>query len=186
MIEAPWYSRLFYVNILVFVISFLLCAIIGAKRMGAPEPKSRVIVTLIFFIVGCVLMWFVSFSIDLAFWIGFCIIVFGEVVFALGFIAMREHPEKKKAVVDWGIYKVSRHSHILAGIICVFGVIVMGWNAASIMYMILWIYFVVFILMSHSYVLGEEKKNVEKFGEEYTNYMNKTPRYIGIPKSRKK
>jgi len=54
------------------------------------------------------------------------------------------------------------------------------------MYMILWIYFVVFILMSHSYVLGEEKKNVEKFGEEYTNYMNKTPRYIGIPKSRKK
>jgi len=173
--------------ILNLIVSMLLFKIINAKRMTGPGPgKFWVMIYFIELILFCVLMWFVSFSIDLAFWIGFCIIVFGEVVFALGFIAMREHPEKKKAVVDWGIYKVSRHSHILAGIICVFGVIVMGWNAASIMYMILWIYFVVFILMSHSYVLGEEKKNVEKFGEEYTNYMNKTPRYIGIPKSRKK
>lgn len=186
MIETPWYFRLLYVNILSFVISFLLSVVIGAKRMGAPEPKSRVIVSLMFFIVGCVLMWFTPFSIDLAFWIGLCIIVFGEVVFALGFIAMREYPEKKKAVVDWGIYKVSRHSHIIAGIICVLGVIVMGWNPASVMYMILWIYFVIFILMNHFYVLGEENVNLEKFGQEYTDYMNETPRYIGIPKSRKK
>jgi len=30
----------------------------------------------------------------------------------------------------------------------------------------------------------EEKINIEKFGQEYEDYMNKTPRYIGgIPKS---
>ena len=185
MMETPWYFRLFYVNILLFVISFLLSGIIGPKRMGAPEPKSWVIVSLIFFIIGCVLMWFTSFSIDLTFWIGLCIIIIGEVVYALGFIAMREHPEKKKVVVDWGIYKVSRHSHIIAGIICVLGVIVMGWNPESVMYMILWIYFVIFILMNHFYVLGEEKVNLEKFGQEYRDYMRKTPQYIGIQKSRK-
>jgi len=186
MIETTWYFRLFYVNILWFVISFFLSGIIKAKRMSSPEPKSIMIVFLMFFIVGCVLMWFVPFSINLAFWIGLGIIVFGEVVYGLGFFAMRAHPEKKKTVVDWGIYNISRHSHILAGIICVLGVIVIGWNPASVIYMILWVYFVIYVLMSHFYVLSEEKVNVEKFGQEYKDYMNNTPRYIGMPKSGKK
>jgi len=91
---------------------------------------------------------------------------------------MREHPEKKKAVVDWGIYKVSRHSHILAGIICLLGTIVMGWNTSSVMYMLLWVYFVLYVVMSHFYVLSEEKVNIEKFGQEYENYMKRVPRYF--------
>lgn len=143
------------------------------------------IVFLIGFLLGCVLMWFIPFNINWAFWIGLGIIVFGEVVYALGFIAMRDYPEKKKRVVDWGIYKVSRHSHVLAGLICLLGVIVMGWNPASVMYMILWVYFVLYVTMSHFYALSEEKVNIEKFGKEYADYMNKTPRYIGIPKPRK-
>ncbi len=124
-------------------------------------------------------MWFVPFRINLAFWIGLCILVFGEVVYALGYSAMREHSEEKKAVVDWGIYRISRHSHILAGIICLLGVIVMGWNWKSRIYIILWIYFILEIVISHFIVLTEEKMNIERFGEEY---MKRTPRYIGIPK----
>jgi protein-S-isoprenylcysteine O-methyltransferase Ste14 len=131
-------------------------------------------------------MWFISFSINFTFWIGFVVIIFGEIIYSLGFFAMRENTEKKKTVVDWGIYKISRHSHILAGIICVFGVIVIGWNPDSVIYIIFWVYFIVYILICHFYVLNEEKINIEKFGQEYKDYMNKTPRYIGIPKSRKK
>lgn len=130
-------------------------------------------------------MWFVPFVINLAFWIGLVIIVFGEVVYALGFIAMREHPEKKKTVVDWGIYKFSRHSHILAGIICLLGTIVIGWNITSVVYLVLWVYFVISVIQYHLYVLSEEKINIKKFGQEYVDYMKKTPRYIGIPKSSK-
>ncbi|MBA7475117.1 hypothetical protein ES707_10483 [subsurface metagenome] len=184
--ETAWYFRLFYVHILSFVISWLLFGIIRAKRMGPPAGKSWVIVTFIGVIVGWVLMWFVPFTINLAFWIGLGIIVFGEVVYALGYIAMREHPEKNKAVVDWGIYEVSRHSHVLAGIICLLGVIVMGWNPTSIIYKLLWVYFVFYIIAAHFYVLNEERVNIEKFGQEYVDYMNKTPGYIGIPKSAKK
>ncbi len=125
-------------------------------------------------------MWFVPFSINLAFWIGLGIIVFGEVVYALGYIAMTEHPEKKKAVVDWGIYKVSRHSHILAGIICLLGTIVMGWNTASVIYMILWVYFALYVIMSRFGVLNEEKINIERFGREYADYMKRVPRYFLI------
>lgn len=181
MMDTAWYFRLFYVPILAFIISLLLSKIIEAKRMGFPEGgKPWMIGNMTNFIVFLVLLWFDSFSINLAFWIGIGIIVFGEVVFTRGYIAMREHPEKKQTVVDWSIYKVSRHSHILAGIITNLGVIVMGWNQKSIIYIILWAYLVLNILFNHFYVLMEEKRNIEKFGQEYEDYMNKTPRYMGI------
>ena len=182
--ETAWYLRLFCVHFLSFAVSWLLYGIIRAKRMGAPTGRSWVIAFWIAFIVGWVLMWFVPFGIDLAFWIGLGIIVIGEVVYALGFIAMREHPEKEKTVVDWGIYRVSRHSHILAGVICLLGTIIMGWNTASVMYVILWVYFVLYVISSHFYVLHEEKANIEKFGEEYGDYMKRVPRYLIIKQGR--
>lgn len=179
--ETAWYFRLFYVNILWFIISWLLFGIIKAKRMSGPGPsKPWVLAFWASFTIGWVLAWFVTFSINLSFWIGISIIVFGEVVFALGYIAMREHPEKKKAVVDWGIYKVSRHSHVLAGIICLLGVIVMGWNPESIIYIILWVYFVLYVALSHFSILNEEKLNIERFGQEYADYMKRVPRYLLI------
>jgi len=177
--ETAWYFKLFFVNLLWFIVSWLLFGIIKAKRMSGPGPsKPWVLGFWMSFIVGWVLTWFVTFSINLAFWIGIGIIVIGEVVFALGYAAMREHPEKKKTVVDWGIYKVSRHSHILAGIICLLGMIVMGWNPASIIYIILWVYFVLYVALSHFGVLNEEKLNIDRFGQEYKDYIKRVPRYF--------
>ena len=177
--ETDWYFRLFYVHILGFILSWLLYGIIRAKRMTGPGPsKSWVTGYWISFIVGWILMWFVPFSINLAFWIGLGIIVFGEVAFVLGYIAMREHPEKKKAVVDWGIYKISRHSHVLASIICLLGVIVMGWNPGSVIWIILWVYFVLYVVFIHFSVLSEEKLNIERLGQGYGEYMKRVPRYF--------
>ncbi len=179
--ETAWYLRLFYMPILIMIISFFLYWVIKAKRMGGPQGgKPWMIGSMISLIVFVVLLWFVTFSVNLAFWVGLCIIVFGQVVFALGYIAMREHPEKKQTVVDWGIYKVSRHSHVLAGIITNLGVIVMGWNTESIIYIILWVYLVLDIVFSHFYILTEEKINMEKFGQEYADYMKRVPRYLLI------
>jgi protein-S-isoprenylcysteine O-methyltransferase Ste14 len=180
-VEAEWYFRLFFVNILWFLVSGLLSGIIRAKRMTGPGP-SRPWMTAFYtlFVVGWVLSWFVTFSINLAFWIGLAIIVIGEVIFALGYIAMREHPEKEKAVVDWGIYKVSRHSHVLAGIICILGLIVMGWHPESIIYIMLWVYWVLYMAFSHFGVLNEEKLNIKRFGQEYVDYMKMVPRYFLI------
>lgn len=177
--ETAWYFRLFFVQVAVFIISWLLYWVIKAKRMSGPGPdKKWMIAYFASLIVGLVLMWFVTFSINLAFWIGVAIVVLGEVVFALGYIAMREHPEKKQAVVDWGIYKVNRHSHVLAGIICLLGVVVMGWNPHSIIYIALWVYFVLDVILSHFSILNEERLNIERFGQEYKDYMNRVPRYF--------
>jgi protein-S-isoprenylcysteine O-methyltransferase Ste14 len=177
--ETAWYFRLFWVNFGWFIISWLLYFIIKAKRMAGPGPsRSWVMAFWASFITGWVLTWFVTYSINLAFWIGLVIIVFGEVVFALGYAAMREHPEKKQAVVDWGIYGVSRHSHVLAGIIVILGVVIMGWGSTSVAYILLWVYFVLYLILSHFGVLNEEKINVERFGQEYVDYMKKVPRYL--------
>ncbi len=181
MTDVPWYFRLFYIPILNFIISTLLFVIAKAKRMGFPEMNTLMKVIFVVSLVGgCVLMWFVPFRIDLAFWIGLCIVVFGHVIFSLGYSAMREHPEKQKVVVDWGIYGVSRHSHIMAHLITFLGVIVMGWNTRSIIYIILWGYFVLQVIFNHFYVLYEEKRNIEKFGQEYKDYMKRVPRYFSI------
>jgi len=177
--ETVWYFRLFFVHVAVFVISWLLYLGIGAKRMSGPGPdKPWMMAYFTCLIVGWALMWFITYSINPAFWIGLAIVVLGEVVYVLGYVAMREHPDKKQAVVDWGIYKVSRNSHVLAGIICLLGVVVMGWNTHSIIYIILWIYFILDVVLSHFSVLNEEKLNIERFGQEYKDYMKRVPRYL--------
>ena len=178
---TPWYFRLFYIPILNFVISFALFGIIRAKRMTSGGPSKPFMIAYMLMLIGfCALMWFIPFKINLAFWIGISIIVFGHVVSTLGHSAMREHLEKKKAVVDWGIYKISRHSHVLARIITDLGAIIMGWNLKSTMYLILWVYFALYIIIIHLGVLSEEKINIEKFGQEYKDYMKRVPRYFLI------
>jgi len=177
--ETAWYFRLFWVNLGWFIVSWLLYFIIKAKRMTGPGPsRSRVMAFWALLIISWVLTWFITYSINLAFWVGLFIIILGEIVFASGYMAMREHPEKKQAVVDWGIYKFNRHSHVLAGMICMLGLVVMGWSAGSVIYILLWVYFVLYVIMGHFGVLNEEKLNAERFGQEYADYMKRVPRYF--------
>lgn len=177
--ETAWYFRLFFVYLGWFIVSWLLFFIIKAKRMTGPGPSRSI--EMIFWavlIAGMAVTWFVTYSVNLAFWIGLVVIILGQVIFALGYAAMREHPEKKKTVVDWGIYGVSRHSHVLAGIICMLGTVIIGLSSNSVAYILLWVYFVVYVVVGHFGVLSEEKVNVERFGQEYAEYMKRVPRYF--------
>ena len=181
MENTAWYFRLFYVPVVNLIISMILFKIIPAKRMSRVGPDTFwVVVYFAELILWCVLLWFVPFRINPAFWVGIGIICFGHVVFVLGYSAMREHPEKKSAVVDWGIYSISRHSHVLAGRITTLGAIVMGWNFHAPIYIVLWLYFVVGMILTHCAVLSEEIKLIETFGKKYTDYMKRVPRYVGI------
>jgi protein-S-isoprenylcysteine O-methyltransferase Ste14 len=179
--DTVWYFRLFYIPIVNGIIAYLLTFIIKPKRMGMPEIGKPLMVLSTVGLIGlCVWLWFVPFSINVAFWIGLGIIVFGHVVNSLAYSAMREHPEKKKAVVDWGIYKVTRHPHFMHGLITTLGVIVMGWNTGSMVYMFLWLYFVLEIVFNHFGTLKEEEGTAKKFGQEYADYMKRVPRYFSI------
>lgn len=177
--ETAWYFRLFFVNIGCFIVSWLLFYIIKAKRMSGPGLSKRLIMMFwLIIIMGWILSWFITYSINVPFWLGLGIIIFGFVIYTLGYMAMREHPEKKQAVVDWGIYGISRNSHMLAGMICLLGVVVMAWNPSSILYIVLWVYYVVYVALMHFGVISEEKLNMERFGQEYIEYMERVPRYL--------
>lgn len=179
--DTPWYFRLFYVPIANMVITGLLVAIIKPKRMGAPDlNKSMLVISMVSMIALPILLWFVSFSINAAFWIGLIIVVLGQVIFALACIAMREHPEKSATVVDWGIYRITRHPHFLSSVVTCLGAIVMGWTTESTMYIIVWIYFMLDLAYIHVAILHEEKRTAEKLGPEYEAYMACTPRYFLI------
>ena len=52
-----------------------------------------------------------------------------------------------------------------------------------------WIFFLVAVvvaILEQNIVVSEERFCLKKYGDVYRDYMNRTPRWIGIPKSRKK
>jgi protein-S-isoprenylcysteine O-methyltransferase Ste14 len=77
-----------------------------------------------------------------------------------------------------GIYRISRHPWYIGLFSIYIGV---GIASAS------WLYILVTLIWSVTYrnvlMIPEERHCFEKFGDTYQEYMNRTPRWIGIPKS---
>jgi len=79
--------------------------------------------------------------------------------------------------VTRGIYHYSRHPLYLAALLIYFSV---GIASAS------WVFLLVFVVQSVSIkiaAVGEERFCLEKYGEAYREYIDKTPRWLGLPKS---
>jgi protein-S-isoprenylcysteine O-methyltransferase Ste14 len=62
--------------------------------------------------------------------------------------------------------------------IVLLGTIIMGWNTKSTVYLIVWIYFLLHVIFNHFAILYEEEKDVQKFGQEYEEYVKRVPRYF--------
>ncbi len=76
-----------------------------------------------------------------------------------------------------GIYRYSRHPMYLTPFLVFIGV---GIASAS------WIFLlcsIAFIILPPFFVKPEERFLLKKYGDSYREYMNKTPRWVGIPKS---
>ena len=76
-----------------------------------------------------------------------------------------------------GVYRISRHLMYLSGFLLYVGI---GRACASwvlLLCPLLWIVFWQIV------VPAEERFLLEKYGDSYREYMNRTPRWIGIPKS---
>ncbi|MGB7294825.1 MAG: isoprenylcysteine carboxylmethyltransferase family protein [Candidatus Aminicenantales bacterium] len=76
-----------------------------------------------------------------------------------------------------GVYKISRHPIYLSGFLMFAGV---GIACASWVVLLL---AVAWIVLWRILVPTEEKLLIEKYGDDYRDYMMRTPRWIGIPKS---
>lgn len=79
--------------------------------------------------------------------------------------------------VTKGVYRISRHPIYLSGFLLYVGI---GIACASWVLLLL---AVAWIVLFQIVVPAEERFLLEKYGDAYREYMNRTPRWIGIPKS---
>ena len=80
--------------------------------------------------------------------------------------------------VTKGLYRYSRHPMYLTSFLVFIGV-----SIASASWTFL-LFSIVFAVLAFIIVIPEERFCLEKYGDSYREYMNRTPRWIGIPKSR--
>jgi len=79
--------------------------------------------------------------------------------------------------VTRGVYRVSRHPIYLSGFLLYVGIGIACASWVLLLCAVLW------IVLWYIVVPSEERFLLEKYGDTYREYMNRTPRWIGIPKS---
>jgi len=170
---------------IVFLLQWLAILIIPghiAERTGdtgGVQTRQDRIVS--FFING---LWVVAtlYSIFLPFkvgklwlWIGLLFFIAGLVILVLATISIAGTPMGKPFTS--GVYRFSRHPGYLSMILVYLGV-----SIATVSWLFLLITVVTFFLLLYQ-VKKEESYCCVKFGDAYREYMDRTPRWIGSPKS---
>jgi len=108
------------------------------------------------------------------FYAGLAIFLIGLVVLTTATVNFATTP--MDVPITGGIYHYSRHPLYLASLLIYFSV---GIASAS------WVFLLVFVVQSVSIrisAVGEERYCLEKYGEAYSEYIDKTPRWLGLPK----
>jgi len=113
----------------------------------------------------------------ICFYAGLSIFLLGLVVLAAATVNFATTP--MDVPITRGIYHYSRHPLYLASLLIYLSV---GIASAS------WVFLLVFFVQSVSIriaAVGEERFCLEKYGDAYREYIDKTPRWLGLPKSRR-
>jgi len=113
------------------------------------------------------------------FYAGLPIYLLGLISYAMVWVGFATTPPDK--LVTKGIYRYSRHPMVLSTIILFVGI---GIATASWIFLLLPVVYMITPLLRM--VEAEERHCLKFYGDAYREYMNRTPRYIGIPKSEAK
>ena len=109
------------------------------------------------------------------FYMGIVIFILALVMSLMTTIGFATTPVDKP--VTSGIYRISRHPIYFSGFLLNLSI---GIACASWVIMLCAILWIVFF---HIVVPTEERFLIGQYGDAYREYMNRTPRWIGIPKS---
>ena len=113
------------------------------------------------------------------FYVGFTIALVGLIMLLTVWVKFATTPLDDEPITT-GLYRYSRHPMYLTMLLMGIGV---GIACASWLFLLLSIASVLFAIR---FVGIEERWCLEKYGDAYHEYMDRTPRYIGIPKSEAK
>ncbi len=155
------------------------------RASGQPEMKTSRPYKVVSYLSMVVETMAVAYSIFLPlklgttwFYAGLAIFLTGLVVLTTATVNFAKTP--MDIPVTKGIYHYSRHPMYLASLLIYLSV---GIASAS------WLFLLVFVVQSVSIVISaveEERYCLEKYGEAYREYIDKTPRWLGLPKSGRK
>ena len=151
------------------------------KKMGdVPYKKREKRAYVIYMVVLLVLL---AYSVFLPlklgtvwFYVGLTTYLVGLVMFLTAIVNVATTPPGQP--FTQGMYRYSRHPLYLSGFITFVGV---GLASASWVFLLL---SVVITILQTIQVIAEERSCLEIYRDEYQEYLNRTPRWIGIPKSR--
>ena len=130
-------------------------------------------------LIGCLCIYsiFLPLAVGTAwFFAGLPVYILGLVLITIAMLAFIATPLDKPNTT--GLYRLSRHPMYLGILLMYIGI---GIASAS------WVYLLLILAYLATYrtvfIIPEERMCCEKFGDSYREYMNNTPRWIGIPKS---
>ena len=106
---------------------------------------------------------------------GLPICFIGGILMLMAYISIMDTPPDK--LVTRGAYHISRHPLYVGQFLIYVG---MGLACASWVILLLAI---AWIILWQIAISAEERDLLEHYGDAYREYMNRTPRWIGIPKS---
>lgn len=110
------------------------------------------------------------------FYVGLAIYLTGIGMFLSAIITAARTPLGK--IFTGGTYRISRHPLYLSFLLTFLGVSLASVSWLFLLLSLGWMYFPL------SQVNSEEKGCLDTFGVEYQEYMDRTPQWFGIPKSR--
>ena len=108
------------------------------------------------------------------FWIGLSIFLLGSIVLTVTTVNFATAPINEP--ITQGIYRYSRHPMYIAIFLLYLSVAIASTSWFFLLVSILWL-----VLISLT-VTEEERYCMKKYGVAYGEYMNRTARWIGIPK----
>ena len=109
------------------------------------------------------------------FYIGLPITLMGLITYTIVLVNWATTP--LNGPVSRGLYRYSRHPMYVTIFVFLLG---LGIATASWIFLL---FFIVFVIGCVVFAGAEEQGCLQKYGDSYREYMNRTPTFIGIPKS---
>ena len=150
------------------------------KKMGQSEHYGKIetFMTILFFILMICSIFLPLKLGTVWFYTGLFIYLLGLIIVTIAIVNVASTPLGKPFTK--GVYRYSRNPGYLGQIIVFVGI---GIASASWFYLLL---SAILIVLTYLLVAIEERLTIGKLGNDYREYMDRTPRWIGIPKSGEK
>ena len=177
-------------NAWIFILPIIIISFFGSKilRKRTPEEDARTnkkakTVSILYFALVLLLYAYSAFLPlklnTIWFVVGLLIYLPVLLFLIIGLLNFATTPEEK--LVTKGVYSISRNPSYVSDVLLMTSI-----GIACLSWVFLLVAAVHFFLLRYYVVAAEEPFLIEKYGETYVEYMNRTPRWIGIPKSEKR